>query len=153
MNQFLRGTFQIKVDDKGRLSLPTVLRPSQEGTFNYVFTNSMYEGKPCLDLYPLSEWNALEQKISKLPQLKKEVQAFQRFYLASAQMVEVDSQGRLLIPKSLREFAKLEGEVVLVGMGSKIEVWSYSYWESVVNNLSEQFENNLKNIADLEGAA
>lgn len=152
--EFFRGTFQIKVDDKGRMSLPSTYKESSVANTNeFVFTNSMYQGRPCLDLYTKAAWNELEQKIAKLPQLKKEVQSFQRFYLAAGQSIEIDAQGRVLIPKSFREFAKIEGDVVLLGMGGKIEIWSHSYWEAVHNNLSETFEATLNSLSDIEGAA
>lgn len=152
--KFFRGTFQIKVDDKGRISLPSSFRYTEEiANKNYVFTNSMYEGRACLDLYPYEAWVNLENRIASLPPLKKEVQSFQRFYLAAAQPVEADSQTRILIPKSLRDYAKIEGDAVLVGMGTKIEIWSQFLWDQVVAKLSEQFESNLQLLSEIEGVA
>ena len=82
--------------------------------------------------------------------LKKEVQAFQRFYIAGGQPVEAGSQGRVLIPKSLREYANLKDQIVIVGMGSKMEIWNMEDWQKIFNNLATDFEDTLNVIANLD---
>jgi MraZ protein len=145
-----RGRFEIKVDPKGRLSLPPAYRPSSPRSPQLIITNSRYLGKSCLHVYTLSEWEKLERKIAKLSSLKAEVQAFSRFYLSGGQLVEVDSQNRILVPQSLRKFASLESQAVLVGLGAKFEIWSLENWNQIYNNLTESFEATMDAVARLD---
>ena len=92
----------------------------------------------------------LERRISKLSSLKTDVQAFQRFYLSGGQVVDVDAQGRVSIPQSLRKFAGLESQIVLVGLGAKFEIWSQASWQSIYEQLTENFEETLNAVASLD---
>ncbi len=148
MADHFRGQFEIKMDSKGRMVVPSPVRETLDG--NAVLTNAVYMGSHCLDVYSSNSWNALEQRISKLNPLKTEVQSFQRFYLSAAQDVELDGQQRILIPPTLRNFANLEGGVVLVGMGSKFEIWSAKEWKKLQASLAKSFEKTLADIAELE---
>lgn len=146
-----RGRFEIKVDPKGRLSLPQAYRqilPTE--TPQLIVTNSRYLGKSCLHAYSLPEWEKLERKIARLSSLRPEVQAFSRFYLSGGQLVELDSQNRILVPQSLRRFASLEAQAVLVGMGPKFEIWSQDTWNQIYENLTESFEATLDAVAKLD---
>ena len=149
MEQELRGRFQIKMDAKGRMNLPAALSEVSENS-SFVVTNSQYQGCRCLDVYTKEEWDKLDARIAQLSPLKKEVQAFQRFYIAGGLPVEAGSQGRMLIPKSLREYANLEDQIVIVGMGSKLEIWNLSDWQKIFDNLATQFEDTLSVIANLD---
>ena len=82
-------------------------------------------------MYANDDWNAFEQKLTSLPLINKEARQFARFFLAGAATVEVDKQGRILLPAALREFAGLEKDVVLVGVGSRAEIWSKDKWENM----------------------
>lgn len=147
-----RGRFDCKVDPKGRFILPASYREGLgKKKSEFVITNSLSQKKRCLDVYTLADWKKLEQKIAKMPSLKKEVQAYQRFYMSGGQVVNFDSQNRLNIPQSLRAFAGLEDQVVLVGMGQKIEVWSAPTWNSMQEQMADEFEDILAVVADLEG--
>lgn len=146
-----RGRFELKLDPKGRMALP----PKYRGLFHsqnpeLVVTNSRFRGHSCLDVYGLAEWEKLEKRISKMSSLRAEVQAFSRFYLSGGQPVEVDAQGRILVPQSLRKFAGLEADVVLVGLGSKFEIWSLGSWSSIYGELTDSFEETLNAVASLE---
>ena len=149
MEQELRGRFQIKMDAKGRMNLPVALSEVSEDS-SFVVTNSQYQGCRCLDVYTKEEWDKLDARIAQLSPLKKEVQAFQRFYIAGGLPVEAGSQGRMLIPKSLREYANLEDQIVIVGMGTKLEIWNLSDWQKIFDNLATQFEDTLSVIANLD---
>lgn len=144
----LRGRFEIKMDQKGRMNFPSALFDEENSSF--VVTNSQYQGCRCLDIYPKQEWEKLEKKISGLSPLKKEVQAFQRFYIAGGQPIEAGNKGRVLIPKSLREYANLQDEIVIVGMGTKLEVWNLADWNKIFDNLASDFEDTLGVIANLD---
>jgi MraZ protein len=84
----------------------------------------------CLWLYPLPEWEKLEQTISKLPTLNKMAGKLRRFVIGNASECEMDSQGRLLLPEKLREFAGMEKHIVLVGQLNKFEIWNESAWQA-----------------------
>ena len=120
------GEYNHTVDAKGRLIIPSKFRESLGETF--VVTKGL-DG--CLFVYANEDWEAFEQKLTSLPLINKEARQFARFFLAGAAQVEVDKQGRILLPANLREFAELEKDVVLVGVGSRIEIWSKGKWESL----------------------
>lgn len=148
-----RGRFEIKLDPKSRLSLPGAFREvlREIDTDTLIITNSQQQGKRCLDAYPEQEWIKLEKKISKLPQLRSEVQAFQRFYLSGGHTVPVDAQSRILVPQTLKTYAGLQTGVVVVGFANKFEIWAQEVWSSLFENLSENFEATMSGIADLVG--
>lgn len=114
------------LDAKGRLIIPSKFRESLGEEF--VVSKGM-DG--CLFVYSNEDWNAFEQKLTSLPLINKEARTFARFFLAGAAQVEVDKQGRILLPANLREFAGLDKDVVLVGVGSRIEIWSKEKWDEV----------------------
>ena len=103
------------VDAKGRLIIPSKFREILGEEF--VISKGM-DG--CLFVYANEDWKAFEQKLTSLPLINKEARQFARFFLAGAAQVEVDKQGRILLPANLREFAGLDKDVVLVGVGSRI---------------------------------
>ncbi len=114
------------VDVKGRLIMPSKFRDALGEEF--VVSKGM-DG--CLFVYANEDWNAFEQKLTSLPLINKEARQFARFFLAGAAQVELDKQGRILLPASLREFAGLDKDVVLVGVGSRIEIWSKEKWDAM----------------------
>ena len=147
-----RGRFETKMDPKGRLSLPSSFRQNLPKGEPLVITNGQFKGSRCLDAYSFSQWEALEARIQKLSPLKAEVQAFQRFYLAGGQVVEIDNQGRIITPQILRQYAGTESEIVLVGMGSKFEIWSHASWSHLYNGLAQTFDETLSAVAQLENS-
>ena len=122
------------IDAKGRLIIPAKFRD----TLGEEFVVSKGMGG-CLFVYANDDWNAFEQKLTALPLINKEARQFARFFLAGAAQVELDKQGRILLPALLREFAGLDKDVVLVGVGSRIEIWSKDKWEAV--NADEDMDN------------
>ena len=114
------------IDTKGRLIIPSKFREILGEEF--VVTQGM-DG--CLFVYANDDWNAFEQKLTSLPVINKQARQFARFFLSGAAQVEVDKQGRILLPANLRQFAGLDKDVVLVGVGSRIEIWSKEKWEEV----------------------
>ncbi len=145
--EVFRGRYETKIDSKGRLSLPSAFRQ----TFNRcVITNGQYLGHRCLDLYDYHHWQVLEEKVARLSPLKLEVQSFQRFYLAGGQLVDVDGQGRVLLPQSLRRYADIDSQLVIVGMGEKMELWSLPTWQGLYHRLAENFESTLACISQLQ---
>lgn len=122
------GEYNHTVDLKGRLIIPSRFREALGDTF--VITRGM-DG--CLFVYDNEEWQAFEEKLKALPLIDKESRQFARFFLSGAAQVEVDKQGRILIPANLREAAALEKDVVLVGVASRIEIWSKERWEGTAD--------------------
>ena len=102
--------------------------PSGEKADRVILTHAL-DGN--LDVYSMYKWTRFEQRLSKLPDFKKEVKYLKRVYIGSAKEVSLDSNGRLLIPKSMREYAGLQREVVWVGQIDKVELWSQAEWDEV----------------------
>ena len=124
----LTGEFNHSIDSKGRLIIPSKLRESLGEHF--VITKGM-DG--CLFLYPDNEWKAFEEKLRALPLTNKNARTFSRFFVAGATSCELDKQGRILVPATLREFAGLEKDVVLTGNINRIEIWSKEKWNENSN--------------------
>ena len=121
------GEYNHTIDAKGRLIIPSKFREALGDEF--VVTKGM-DG--CLFVFDNSEWQNFAEKLRELPMMEKEVRQFTRFFLAGAASVEVDKQGRILLPSVLREFADITKDAVLVGVGSRIEIWSKDRWEGTV---------------------
>jgi len=123
-----RGSFEHSVDSKGRVSVPSKFRDVIADRYDGRLVMAMDYDK-CLTVYPLEEWEKLEEKIRSLPTMKKEVKDFMRFLLSSATECELDKQGRILIPPAHREHAGIAKNVILVGIIDKIEVWDTGAWK------------------------
>lgn len=119
------GEYNHTVDAKGRLIVPSKFREQLGDEF--VVTKGL-DG--CLFVYENTEWKILEEKLKNLPLTNANARKITRFFLAGATLCEVDKQGRILLPSVLREFAKIEKEAVMVGVGNRIEIWSKESWTS-----------------------
>lgn len=138
------GEYNHSIDTKGRLIVPAKFRDVLGDSF--VVTKGL-DG--CLFVYPDSEWNVFEEKLKTLPLTNKNARQFTRFFLAGAASCEVDKQGRILIPQVLREFAGLEKDVVLVGVGTRIEIWSKEQWDESINSYDADMDDVAENMAIL----
>ena len=118
------GEYNHTIDTKGRLIIPSKFREVLGEEF--VVTKGL-DG--CLFVFDNNEWSAFENKLKTLPITNKDARKFVRFFLAGAASVEVDKQGRILVPGVLREFSELLKDVVLIGVGSRVEIWSKERWE------------------------
>ncbi|MGN0308453.1 MAG: division/cell wall cluster transcriptional repressor MraZ [Lachnospiraceae bacterium] len=136
------GEYNHTVDTKGRLIIPSKFREALGDEF--VVTKGL-DG--CLFVYDNTEWQSFEEKLKALPLTNKDARQFVRFFLAGAANVEVDKQGRILLPAVLREFAGLDKEVVLVGVASRVEIWSRAKWEE--SSGYEDMEEIAEHMADL----
>lgn len=123
-----RGINTATLDGKGRMALPARFRESiglvAEGKI--VVTIDMREH--CLLLYPLPEWEIVQRKLESLPNIGETARKLQRLLIGHATDIELDAQGRILLPAMLRDFAGLEKKLVLVGQGKKLEIWSEDHW-------------------------
>jgi MraZ protein len=116
-----RGRSLHLIDHKGRVSIPTRFREILKagGDSRLVVTN----WEDCLAAYPHEEWQRIEEKLSQLSQVDRDIRAFKRFFISGASECQLDGQGRILIPPALREFAGLDKEVVLAGQLKYFEIW------------------------------
>ena len=137
-----KGEYNHTIDAKGRLIIPSKFRELLGEDF--VITKGLDH---CLSVYPKTEWEKFEEKLNQLPMTNKAARKFVRANLSGASSCELDKQGRILVPSNLREFAKLNKDVVLVGVASRIEIWSKEIWES--NAVFEDMDEIAEHMADL----
>ena len=123
-----RGVQHINMDAKGRLAMPARQREPLLTRCEGQIVVTIDTQSNCLVIYPLPEWEGIEREIQNLPALKPAVKRFQRLMLGYATDLELDGNGRMLLPQSLREYAQLEKKLVLVGQGNKLEIWSEALW-------------------------
>ncbi|MGY3749708.1 division/cell wall cluster transcriptional repressor MraZ [Vagococcus acidifermentans] len=137
------GEFQHNIDAKGRLIVPAKFREGLGEKF--VVTRGM-DG--CLFGYPQSEWEIMEQKMKEMPISKKETRAFVRFFYSAATECEIDKQGRINIPPTLRNHAVLEKNCVVIGVSSRIEIWSAERWAAFSAEAEENFDDIAEQMID-----
>lgn len=138
------GEYQHTLDAKGRLIIPAKFR--EELGQGAVLTRGLDN---CLFLFPAPEWESLETKLKTLPLTKSDARQFVRFLFSGATECEIDKQGRISIPPNLREFAVINKDAVVIGVSSRIEIWSTEKWESYVGLAEASFEEIAENIVDL----
>ena len=129
------GQYQHSLDPKGRVIIPSKFREQLGESF--VLTKGLDH---CLFVYPKDEWNVLEQKLKSLPFTQKDARAFIRFFFSGAVETEMDKQGRILIPPQLREHARIEKDLMIIGVSNRVEIWSLEEWESYSKEASETYE-------------
>lgn len=122
-----RGVATLNLDTKGRVAIPAKYRDRLQDLCNGQLIMTV-DRDQCLLLYPLPEWEEIERKLVQLPTLNKQARRLQRLLIGHATECELDSQGRILIPPPLREFAKLDKRAVLIGQGNKFELWDEQTW-------------------------
>ena len=124
-----RGISNLTLDAKGRLAVPARYRDRLQAACGGQLVVTI-DRDHCLLLYPLPEWEALEERLVRLPSLNKQARELQRLLLGHATEVQTDGHSRLLLPPELRGFAGLERDVVLLGLGRKFELWNQSQWDT-----------------------
>ena len=120
----LIGEYEHSLDVKGRLIMPAKLR--EDIGEKFIITKGL-DG--CLFGFSLSEWTNFEEKLKSLPLTNKNARDFVRFFLSGAVECEIDKQGRFLVASNLREYASMEKEIVIIGVGTRIEFWSKDKWK------------------------
>lgn len=139
------GEFQHNIDQKGRIIVPARFREDLGEAF--VLTRGLDQ---CLFGYPYEEWKAMEDKMKGLPLTKKDARAFTRFFFSGASECEIDKQGRINIPQNLLQYARLEKECVVVGVSSRIEIWSKPVWEEYFAASEDSFSEIAENMIDFD---
>ena len=133
------GRFDHAIDDKGRVSIPARFRDvlQHEGHDRLYITNFIFEGERCLELYPPAEWEAVLNRF-KGKKGNREAQLFEAFYVGGAHEVQVDKQGRILIPPRLREFAKFDREVTFSARHDRFQLWNKPTLEKILTSAEER---------------
>ena len=139
--QKFRGVSNLSLDAKGRIVLPARYRERLLEICHSEMIVTIDTEQPCLLIYPLPEWELIEEKIEALPSFNPATRRIQRLLIGHATEVEVDGNGRMLLSNPLREYAQLGKKVVLIGQGKKFELWDEAVW-------SERMESWLSEPAD-----
>ena len=135
----LVGTYQCKADVKGRLMIPSTLKKQLSGSLNrpFILKKSIFHN--CLELFPLSEWESTMKKINKLNRFLKKNNDFIRMYSAGVRIVELDGNGRILIPKDLLKSYFSNNELILTSTINIIEIWDRNHYEKTINDPNINF--------------
>jgi len=135
----LIGTYECKIDVKGRLLLPVNLKKQLGDHVNesFIVRRSVFQN--CLELHPFSEWKLTMEKINKLNKFVKKNNDFIRMYNAGVRIVELDSNGRLLIPKDLSKIYFSNNEIVLTSAINIVEIWDKKQYENLISNSADDF--------------
>jgi MraZ protein len=139
--QKFRGVSNLSLDAKGRIVLPARYRERLLEICHSEMIVTIDTEQPCLLIYPLQEWELIEEKIEALPSFNPTTRRIQRLLIGHATEVEVDGNGRMLLSNPLREYAQLGKKVVLIGQGKKFELWDEGIW-------SQRMESWLSEPAD-----
>ncbi|MFD1062134.1 division/cell wall cluster transcriptional repressor MraZ [Winogradskyella litorisediminis] len=135
----LIGTYEVKADAKGRLMLPAVLKKQLAPVMQSGFVLKRAVFQPCLELYPMPEWEKLMEKVNKLNRFNKKNDAFIRRFTAGVKVVEVDATGRLLIPKDLLNFSGITKQTVLASAVNIVEIWDKDKYETAIDDAALDF--------------
>ncbi|WDL99286.1 division/cell wall cluster transcriptional repressor MraZ [Alicyclobacillus sp. ALC3] len=139
------GEFQHTLDEKGRITMPVKYRDGLGKSF--VITRGI---DTCLFVYPMTEWETLESKLKALPLTRADARSFVRFFFSGATECELDKQGRALIPGSLRDYATLERDCVVIGVSNRVEIWSQSAWTEYAEGANESFAQLAEKLVDFD---
>lgn len=135
----LIGTYECKADVKGRLMLSAALKKQLSPVLQNGFVLKRAVFQPCLELYPMSEWNKMMEKVNKLNRFIKKNNDFIRRFTAGVKVIDLDVSGRLLIPKDLHSFAGISKEVVLSSSVNIIEIWDKNKYEVAIDEAAIDF--------------
>ncbi|MDD5772875.1 MAG: division/cell wall cluster transcriptional repressor MraZ [bacterium] len=138
------GEYHYTLDEKGRLSIPAKMRQNKKAVF--MVTRGL---EKCLFVFNQKEWKIWEKKIFSLPTTKKEARSFSRFLLSGATECETNELGRINIPLTLRQYAGINKDAVIIGVGNRIEIWSKDNWASFLLVEEKNFAEAAENLVDL----
>jgi len=122
-----KGKYVYRIDSKGRVNIPPSFREVLQSNYDERLVVTNFD--LCLVAFPVVEWDLLKERLQQLSILKEEALTFMRFFYSGACQCSLDKQGRILIPLHLREYAKFDKEVVIIGVSNRIEVWNKERWE------------------------
>ena len=140
------GTYECKVDAKGRVMFPSALKKQLQKIIGEGFVIKRSVFNQCLEIHPMIEWNNVVAQVNKLNRFVKKNNDFIRSYMAGLKSVEIDSSGRFLIPKDLLVFANLKKEIVLSSSVNMIEIWDKESYESSISETLKDFGNLVEDV-------
>ena len=131
------GEFEYRVDEKGRVPIPPKFRTEELKKEGVVLCPGM---EKCITIYPVSEWKKLADSLTAAPIIPSKIRKLNRAIFATSFNIEIDSQGRIMVPAQLRQYAGLNEEVVMAGVNTYVELWSKEQWDKeIANNREEAF--------------
>ena len=143
------GEFEHSLDKKCRIIIPAKFRDALKDNFveKFYITRGL---DTCLFVFTEEEWKKQEQKFKSLSFTKPEARRFNRMFFSGASDVVCDSQGRILVPQFLRDFAQIQKDVVIIGVSNRIEIWSKDKWKDFYENSRDTFEETAEKLMDIE---
>ncbi|WP_026895184.1 division/cell wall cluster transcriptional repressor MraZ [Clostridiisalibacter paucivorans] len=138
------GEYQHSLDTKGRVIIPSKFRDELGDVF--VMTKGLDN---CLFVYPMEEWNILQNKLKTLPLTKKDARAFVRFFFSGATECQLDKQGRILVPSNLRKHSDITKEVVIIGVSNRLELWDRERWDEYNTDADLNYESIAEKMVEL----
>ncbi len=148
----LIGTYECKVDAKGRLMLPVAFKKQLASVTENGFVLKRAVFQPCLELYPMQEWESMMQNVNKLNRFKKKNNDFIRRFTAGVKPVDLDISGRLLIPKDLVGFAGISKEIVVTSAVNIIEIWDKDKYEKAIDDAANDFADLAEDVMGQDAA-
>lgn len=139
------GEYQHSLDDKSRITIPAKFRDGLGASF--VMTRGL---DACLFVYPRDDWNIMEQKLRTMPLSRSDARQFIRFLFSGAAELDLDKQGRVLIPSKLREYAGITENCVVIGVGTRVEIWDANKWQSYSETAADSFGDLAQGLVDLD---
>jgi len=140
------GQHEHTIDEKGRLIVPAKYRESLGDNFIITFGLDV-----CLFVYPLEEWKVLSEKLKLLPLGQRDARAFKRILYSRATSCTLDNQGRVIIMKYLRDYARIKREVMVIGVLDRLEIWSKDIWQGYFKEIEDSYEDIAERIYEQEG--
>lgn len=138
------GEHQHTIDEKGRVIIPSKFR--EDLGYEFVMTKGLDN---CLFVYAKDEWKILEEKLKALPLTHKDARAFVRFFFSGATECILDKQGRVIIPSNLRDHSKLVKDAVIIGVSTRIEIWSKEEWDDYNDDENLSYDSIAEKMAEL----
>jgi len=148
----LIGTYECKVDAKGRLMLPVAFKKQLASVTEKGFVLKRAVFQPCLELYPMQEWESMMQNVNKLNRFKKKNNDFIRRFTAGVKSIDLDVSGRLLIPKDLVGFAGITKEIVVTSAVNIIEIWDKDKYEKAIDDAADDFADLAEDVMGQDDA-
>lgn len=145
-----RGVNSLSLDAKGRMAMPSKYRERLLAQCNGQMIVTVDRSDACLLLYPIPEWEDIERKLVRLGNLNPQARRLQRLLIGHAMEVELDTNGRILLPPPLREFAQLDKRIALTGQGNKFEIWDEQTWSEQRDTWIASDDQNAELSAELE---
>lgn len=142
------GEYEHSLDKKGRIIIPSKFREAMKD--NYIEKLYVTRGLDgCLFMFPEDEWKTQESKFKSIPFTRQEGRKFNRIYFSGAAEIDVDKQGRVLLPRYLKDYAHIEKHIMIIGVSNRIEIWSHEKWKDYYSSSKKSFEDVAEKLVDL----